>query len=534
MSKLIRVHTTNKDGTFDAIYKDNIVIEPNSEIALQSCAIAKSVKTLNISGVNNIFTFQIQETNGNNHPNAGQPAVKTIITNIGLYNRDNILGFLTDLQDKMNSSLHYRNSKEFGTQINISINDSNKLQIDMPHSNFERVSDVQQSPNAVYKNMITTNNVLKNSGLGSANINNSYVYYAKPWTKGCGVLRVKVRDLTQVVGVPANSNGFIMGLFEEANYSKFTDGSFTIDDLDYAIKIKGTKAVDPAQFDFIQIRNPSLNAGGGHDATGFTDTASRPTKLNDDAQNVQNDVYDIVMSEGSITLRKNIEVGGIAVAPVLLDGNGTPYDRSKVYYGIIIILGATGDCGLVRVEAINDPFGTNHATFNANIHTNSDDAPTTELSAPRKNNRPTIYNFTFPDTQTANYFGFTIPEQNPDRFLTPEGIFISDNVLSSIISTDTFILELENIPLESYDSISGGQKNILAVIPVNERVVDGDTGIIDFEPNEKYYISLKNIAPLTLRNIKARFTTENFDPIPTEGISTLSLVVRKKLNLLIL
>ena len=30
-----------------------------------------------------------------------------------------ILGFLTDLQDKMNSSLNYLNTKEFGTQVNI-------------------------------------------------------------------------------------------------------------------------------------------------------------------------------------------------------------------------------------------------------------------------------------------------------------------------------------------------------------------------------------------------------------------------------
>ena len=60
-NKLIRVHTTNKDGTFDAIFKDNIVLQPNSEIALQSCAVARSVQQLNISGVNNTFTFQIQK-----------------------------------------------------------------------------------------------------------------------------------------------------------------------------------------------------------------------------------------------------------------------------------------------------------------------------------------------------------------------------------------------------------------------------------------------------------------------------------------
>jgi len=521
--KLIRVHTTKKDGTFDAIFKDNIILEPNSEIALQSCAVARSVQQLNISGVNNQFTFQIQANNSAGHPQAGAAAVKTILGNIGLYNKNTILGFLTDLQDKMNSSLNYLNTKEFGTQCNISINNSNKLQIDMPHTNFERLSDAVQSPNAVYKNMVTAGNILKNSGVGSADLTNSYVYYAKPWTKGCGVFRVKVRDLTDVVRVPANSNGFIMGLVEEGNYSKLTAGTFTVDDLDYAIKVKGTKAVDPAQFDHTQIRNPNQTSIGGYDATGFINSA-RPTKLNDDADNVQNDIYDIVMTEGNIKLIKNQELTGNKVITSL---HSQPYDRTKVYYGIVIILGATGDCSLVRVEANNDPFAQNHKDFNLSVHAKKDDMEAS-ISAPRKLDRPTIYNFTFPDFTVANYFGFKIAEQNGAGLTFEDGQFISDKTLQNIINTDTFILELENIPLESYDSISGGQKNIIAVIPVNERVVDGVTGIIDFEPNEKYFISLKNMSSLTLRNIRARFTTENFDPVVTEGISTITLIVRKR------
>jgi len=524
-NKLIRVHTTNKDGTFDAIFKDNIVLQPNSEIALQSCAVARSVQQLNISGVNNTFTFQIQKLNSTGHPDPGASALKTISGNIGLYNRTTILGFLRDLQDKMNSSLNYLNTKEFGTQCNISINNSNKLQIDMPHTINDRISDAVQSPNAIYKNMITAGNLLKNSGLGSADLTNSFVHYAKPWTKGCGVLRVKVRNLTEVVGVPANSNGFIMGLVEENNYSKLTAGTFTVDDLDYAIKVKGTKAVDPAQFDHTQIRNPNQTSIGGYDVTGFINSA-RPTKLNDDAQNAQNDIYDIVLTEGNIKLIKNQELTGNKVITSL---HSQPYDRSKVYYGVVIILGATGDCSLVRVEANNDPFGQNHINFVESVHGKKDDMDST-ISAPRKRDAPTIYDFTFPDFTVANYFGYKVAQQNPQEITFDDGQFISDKTLQNIISTDTFIIELENIPLESYDSISGGQKNILAVIPVNERVVDGETGIIDFEPNEKYYISLKNISALTLRNVKARFTTENFDPIVTEGISTITLVVRKKQN----
>ena len=60
-----------------------------------------------------------------------------------------------------------------------------------------------------------------------------------------------------------------------------------------------------------------------------------------------------------------------------------------------------------------------------------------------------------------------------------------------------------NISLDSYDSFGGGRKNILGVIPISEQVINNRTGVLQYEPNTLYYVSIKNKFKLSLRNIKA-------------------------------
>ena len=126
----------------------------------------------------------------------------------------------------------------------------------------------------------------------------------------------------------------------------------------------------------------------------------------------------------------------------------------------------------------------------------------------------------------AEYLGFESSDLNPQNLVRTNGQFIATKTLDNIVSSDSFIIELLNIPIESYDSLSRGRKNILAVAPITERIMDANTGIIDYSPNEMFFISLKNRNPLSLRNIKARVTSETGNAISTEGVSTMTLVVR--------
>ena len=85
--------------------------------------------------------------------------------------------------------------------------------------------------------------------------------------------------------------------------------------------------------------------------------------------------------------------------------------------------------------------------------------------------------------------------------------------------------DMKSTDESSYDSLSGGRKNILSSIPISERIIS-NTGIIQYEPAEKNFIALNNRNQLSLRNIRARITTDSFDPISTEGLSTVTVIIK--------
>ncbi len=88
------------------------------------------------------------------------------------------------------------------------------------------------------------------------------------------------------------------------------------------------------------------------------------------------------------------------------------------------------------------------------------------------------------------------------------GIFQANRNLKNVVVSDSYLIELLNLPLDSYDSLTNGRKNILASIPISERILT-NTGIIQYEPNTLFFIDLKNDFPLTLRNIRARIVTDD-------------------------
>ena len=74
--------------------------------------------------------------------------------------------------------------------------------------------------------------------------------------------------------------------------------------------------------------------------------------------------------------------------------------------------------------------------------------------------------------------------------------------------------------------MNGGRKNILAVVPFTEAHIDDVTGLIQYEPNEKYYLDLANDKRLLLRNIKARIITSTHEQIDLTGLASLNLLLR--------
>ena len=128
----------------------------------------------------------------------------------------------------------------------------------------------------------------------------------------------------------------------------------------------------------------------------------------------------------------------------------------------------------------------------------------------------------------AQYFGFTSNVLNPTLTAIPRTnpIFNASLLFESQIISDNYIIELLNIPLTSYDSLKAGRKNILEVIPASETHIDNDTGLVQYQPNERVYIDVGNSLPLLLRNIRARIVNTDYSTIDLVGLASINVIIR--------
>ena len=498
-NKLIRIHTEEKDATFNAEFRDGIVLPPNSEIALQAITMNRVLEFLNITGISARLTFRFGDL-------ANQ---KEVFMKVGQYTRSNILSFFSDIQDKMNNLLSVGVPAEFGRQVNWAINSDNKLQIDMTKGNFEilSASGARQNPNATYIQTQTTGNRLKNAGASvvETDVSTSFCVLNKTFTRGCGVFRVRIREL--INDVTQAGQGFTIALVEQANYNKVRARNHTEADFDFAIRAR-------APADVLQIKH---STSGGV----FANTAVNLNKVDTAGDIGENDILDIRLSQGKIQLVHYKEQAPVATNIL----HEEDFDRTKYYYPIVCFASQIDRCQLDRVNITPDPFHVNDPAFNVVTHGSGDLLDAT-LEAPNGSAAAQVHKIVFDDLSVAQYLGFDTADLNVNNEAAASGQFIANKSLDNIVSSDSFIVELLNIPIESYDSLSGGRKNILAVAPITERIQDANTGIIDYSPNEMFFISLKNRNPLSLRNIKARVTSEVGNPVTTEGVSTMILVVR--------
>ena len=105
----------------------------------------------------------------------------------------------------------------------------------------------------------------------------------------------------------------------------------------------------------------------------------------------------------------------------------------------------------------------------------------------------------------------------------------ADN-LFELINSDSYVVELLNIALESFDASvpvknsdtnRGKRRNILDVIPINNA-----TGVVEYAANEALYIDIKNAEPINITNLDIRVLNKNLQPIETVGMSVITVLFK--------
>ena len=480
--KLIRLHTEDDNSIFDCLFDQGIEIQPQSEIAFHSISMTQANKFLVVDNTNDTIQFQVQVARKSTFD--GVAANQTIKVNVphGTYTKHNSTQLLETLSVRMNQELLIENSKEHGTSISIHLNSASKVSIDVAYGRRLQISsNVDDVPNYESYGVTALSRAAGNNfkrEIGSSNDFSSYAFGLVPFTKGCGNITVGVSKLT--AGATTNNSG-VIGLTQ--NLEAMRNGTpITLADLDYFYEIP---------------------VHGGAIAQG--------------------DRIGMNLSNGKI---QTIQYRG--GGRVILKEEDYDYTNfgSRKYYPVIIM------------NSNQDHFRLNQIKWSPEPH---ETPPSTKFeistegiigAVPRPAGLvPTVYNFIFPTVEMGEFFGYDFQNQNALSVTDIEKIFTAQRGFSNVISGDNYIIELLNMKIDSYDSFNrngsgGGRRNILASIPVNERILDAQSNLLQYEPNELSFISMNNEYLLRLRNIKARIVNQEFGTVFNAGTISVNILIR--------
>jgi len=97
----------------------------------------------------------------------------------------------------------------------------------------------------------------------------------------------------------------------------------------------------------------------------------------------------------------------------------------------------------------------------------------------------------------------------------------ADKIFLATLSNVSFIIELRNIQINSYNSDTGQRQNIVAVVP---QQTAGLQGIIEYEPNNLYFIDI--LEDSLIRNFTARILRIDGSTPKLSGLSVITLLIK--------
>jgi len=471
--------------------------------------------------------------------------------------RINIYFKYTPLTYMFNSNLDYQ------PRVRNGINERTLLMrssIDDDGDDTLTINTTDQSENG-----LLLGNILSSSPLGNQELT-QYVTPAGPefkFSQGTGIFICSIYDLIDN-GFPSPLNGFGMGL-SFSDVSGFSQGELPDNARDFEILVE--KPLEPYQFISPAIPNtPQTATVSPHSYAILTDT----NQLDHDRLVIERFGGVIRGSIWQRNLAGGTELNGIA--QVLFEYRLTDAQRNLALRPYIFVNGS------YTTTEVGCPMITFDPIFGTNIGNNNILGNTTQLSGiganaaymnyfewldvgskwtsvtpylsneayytadPDRKFQLTINNeilrfmgwnksthsgigyHTFKPPETTIHIG-NFQHRNPLGFtLIPDG-------LAMITNSDSYVIELLSERVESFDaSVDSGRnsgvkrgerKNILAVIPVNDSI-----GVVEYQAQNDIFIDFDNAQPITMANMRLRILDKNLDPITTNGISVITLLLK--------
>tara|TARA_R110000803_G_scaffold46817_5_gene98118 strand:- start:527 stop:2248 length:1722 start_codon:yes stop_codon:yes gene_type:complete len=573
MVKLIRL-TSNDDGIFKSNFDSNIIIDSNSSIALHNLTFESD--------------YSVYSTNDSNNKVDSNLDITQFMTNNGymenkLYFASNYLELLEDLQGALNASLKISRANpadgDIYSSYRVILNNTGKVQIlyqycsmslmfhfnadvivgNNDNAERDRNGSIQElmfinedqdgDPYLNYQSVMAFENDIRfNIGnITSAQADNTDEYFnfvanALPeahFSNGSGMFTTYLNSLVDHAGTSAE-HGYGMGL-------SYTDLSLLPNGIELPNDARDYEIIVEKTTDFYKYRSPefpNVSLTSGFVPLNFTVGL---------AQN--GDVLIFERSGGFIkaSIWNNSVAGGLA--QVLFNYEIPVANRNKPLFPYIYVKGGSANCTVGRpcltfdslFEANRDfqYIEENQIFDGTNVFekmTARYDLVTPIIDNERLQQADLTQKFNLGiDNQILRFLGFDKNKHfsNKQYNFTPLvradipvafGFMIEAENTFTLVNSDSYVVELLNIPLDSYDAsidISGSETkrgkrmNILGVIPVNNT-----SGIIEYKASTDIFISMNNKNVLSLPNIDLRILDKNLSPIETVGLSVITLLIK--------
>ena len=489
--KLIRVVNSDNKLTFDGDIQGNFTLEPNAEVALLNANWTNKVLEIDLNNTN-LSEVRLEMNNAPSGDNTYtfnlEPAIYTTET----ASLDNLL---VNLENQLNKVMTYTagNEKALGLKWLADFDETdNKISIFTSQQPLvDPVVVIEDTPRNARRQYIADgiedvngdNMLYKSDASGPAaiysrsfqfprSINNSSPYEEKP-SAMCAVFQCSLNSLE------ADALGGIIGVMENPTLDRSNPANYEF----------GIQWTDSAT-DYGFIRNGAVSA------TGITPNVTE--------NDLDNDFFQIRFDNNKIEV-------------VIYNENATPeeqilvseeYTTSDLYPSLWLRDDKTVIKNLSNTPAITDA-GERIKVIDKILETNFDVIEGYEQAI----NWRLVFS-----KELSEFLGFNDNEINLDTI----NFFWETENVTRYSGSDAYIVELNNLQLESYDTQEQQRKSILSVI-TNE---NGNVKDFRHESNNLIFISINNNFPISLRNINLKVYDDNYNNITTTGKANLTLLFK--------
>ena len=565
--KLIRLTTIDENLNFNSYFNEDIHIKQNSKICLNNLCFEKFEEKLVIDNTNNKVLISFLD---------GGDQTEIILENES-YGISNFNLFKEDFQNKLNESLSTSNPYACGSSFKIEVDGNNRLFIEQDFDTQQDTIDVFSTVNINHtdeQNIFKSSNDLSwDAGIGS---NTLECYDGK---HGCGIFRMQLNQLDTsgegvYIGLSTDDLNGMNGDFDpskclyciqavnassgddhiltstittpgtgyaSSNRAQFTGGTgvgatyhvlttnATSGIVTYEITNTGTgytigdvltfshngdsmatmtvNSVSNVVGNLYKFKNPE----NGDNFVTSTTAIENSTVGNDD-----NDILSIEASEGKIEF---IIYNSSNPNGILLGGSFPAIDEQELALVPVIGIHQVANTSIKNISITPYNYDDNGLNLNNNLLVSTLTPNNQDISKQLKR-------IEFENIEIAQKLGFLT------KILTVENVefdFLAINTIEFFDLTTSFIVLLDNIQLNSYDDYDpnhtnrGGRRNILKVIAhaeINKQLI--------YEPATQYFIDINNPEPLILRNFKLRVLKNDYTPVKSINLSTLTLLIKEK------